>query len=417
MLDIKMLKNDIDFVIKNLKSRNIDENILNNISKLITKRNKHISTLSELQSKRNIISKEISLSKEKSDLLKCANELKNEILLIENNVKDIQSELDLLLPFIPNIPLPNVPIGNNESQNVVISEFPKIGRGLVSAMKPHYEIGVEKGLIDFERAVKISGTRFVIFKNNGAKLVRALSNFMLDTHEKNGYIEMSIPLMVNTNTMYGTGQLPKFKDDLFKIENSDLWMISTAEIPLTNYYNNEIIDLEKPQLFCSSTPCFRSEAGSAGKDTKGIIRSHQFNKVEMVKISNEKDAMQEFEKTVQDAENLLIALEIPYRKILLCTGDMGFSSKITYDLELWLPSEQRYREVSSISYFGDFQSRRAMIRYKDNNNKIKYAHTINGSGLAIDRIIAAILEQYQNQDGTIDVPKVLIPYMNKVIKI
>ena len=222
MLDIKILKNDIDFVIKSLNSRNFDKRILKKISLLISDRNKNMNTLSELQSERNTISKEIGLTKDKEDLLQKANKLKNEILVVENNVKEFQNELDLLLPFVPNIPLSHVPIGNNEEQNVIISEFPKIGRGLVVAMKPHYEIGVEKEIIDFERAVKISGTRFVIFKNNGAKLVRALSNFMLDTHEKNGYTEMSVPLMVNTKTMYGTGQLPKFKEDLFKIEGSDL---------------------------------------------------------------------------------------------------------------------------------------------------------------------------------------------------
>ena len=417
MLDVKLLKNDINAVIESLNSRNFDKDLLKKISILISNRNQNINILSKLQSSRNTISKHISLAENKADLLEKANEIKEEVLLMEDKVRELQYELDLLLPLIPNIPLPNVPIGDCEDDNVVITEFPKIGRGLVKAMKPHYEIGIDKDIIDFERAVKMSGARFVIFKKEGAKLVRALSNFMLDSHIQNGYTELQVPLMVNSNTMYGTGQLPKFKDDLFKVDNSDLWMISTGEIPLTNYYNNEIIDLTKPQLFCTFTPCFRSEAGSSGRDTRGLIRSHQFNKVEIVKFANEQDAMDEFEKTVKDAENLLIALEIPYRKVLLCTGDMGFSSKMTYDLELWLPSEQKYREVSSISYFGDFQSRRAMIRYKDGEDKIQYAHTINGSGLAIDRVIAALLEQYQNEDGTIDIPKVLIPYMNNLVKL
>ncbi|MGL5590600.1 MAG: serine--tRNA ligase [Metamycoplasmataceae bacterium] len=417
MIDVKLLKNNIDIVIDSLKTRNFDSKTLEDISKNISSRNSYIFSLSKLQAERNLISKEIGIAKDKKPLLEKANKLKTKIYELEKIVENLQKELDLILPSIPNIPMESVPIGKNEDDNVVVSEFPKIGRGLVKAMKPHYVIGVEKDIINFERAVKMSGTRFVIFENAGAKLTRALANFMLDTHSKNGYSEMSVPLMVNSNTMYGTGQLPKFKDDLFKIEDTDLWMISTAEIPLTNFYNNEIIDLKKPKLFCALTPCFRSEAGSAGKDTRGIIRSHQFNKVEMVKIVNQEDAIVEFEKMVKDAENLLIALEIPYRKLLLCTGDLGFSSKITYDLELWLPSEQRYREVSSISYFGDFQARRAMIRYKDENSKIKYAHTINGSGLAIDRVIAAILEQYQNPDGTIDIPKILIPYMNGIEKI
>ena len=417
MLDVKLLKNDIDAVIKSLNSRNFDQDLLRKISILISNRNQNINILSKLQSSRNTISKHIGLAENKEDLLEKANEIKDEVLMMEDKVRELQYELDSLLPLVPNIPLPNVPVGDGEEDNIVISEFSKIGRGLVKAMKPHYEIGIEKDIIDFERAVKMSGARFVIFKKEGAKLVRALSNFMLDSHIENGYTEMHVPLMVNSNTMYGTGQLPKFKDDLFKIENSDLWMISTGEIPLTNYYNDEIIDLTKPQLFCTFTPCFRSEAGASGRDTRGLIRSHQFNKVEIVKFTNEQNAMEEFEKTVKDAEKLLIALEIPYRKVLLCTGDMGFSSKMTYDLELWLPSEQKYREVSSISYFGDFQSRRAMIRYKDEQEKIQYAHTINGSGLAIDRVIAALLEQYQNEDGTIDIPKVLIPYMNNLVKL
>ena len=417
MLDLKLLKNDIDAVIESLNSRNVDHKLLMKVSLIISNRNQNINILSQLQSSKNIVSKEIGVAKDKSALLEKANELKEEISLLEKKVKDQQSDLDELLPLIPNIPLDMVPKGEDEEANVIVSEYPKIGRGLVKAMKPHYDIGVEKNIIDFERAVKMSGARFVIFKNSGARLIRALSNFMLDSHSENGYVEMHVPLMVNSNTMYGTGQLPKFKNDLFKIQESDLWMISTGEIPLTNYHNNEIIDLEKPKLFCAFTPCFRSEAGSAGRDTKGLIRSHQFNKVEIVKLTNEEDAMEEFEKTVKDAENLLIALEIPYRKVLLSTGDMGFSSRITYDLELWLPSEQRYREVSSISYFGDFQARRAMMRYKDKDEKIQYAHTINGSGLAIDRVVAALLEQYQNEDGTIDIPKILIPYMNNAVKL
>ncbi|MDK2819681.1 MAG: serine--tRNA ligase [Mycoplasmataceae bacterium] len=417
MLDTKLLKNNINSIIDSLNSRNFDKTVLSKISILVKTRNENIQKLSLLQAEKNIISKKIPLEKDKSTLLKQANEIKEKIFMMEEKILLLKNELDILLPTIPNTPLENVPIGKDETDNVVISEFPEIGRGLVKVMKPHYEIGVDKNIIDFERAVKMSGTRFVIYKNEGSKLVRALTNFMLDTHTKNGYTEMSVPLLVNSNTMYGTGQLPKFEDDLFKVAKTDLWLISTAEIPLTNYHNNEIIDLTKPKLFCSFTPCFRSEAGSAGRDTKGIIRSHQFYKVEMVKISNKEDSINEFNKMVLDAENLLIALEIPYRKILLCTGDLGFSSKITYDLELWLPSEQRYREVSSISYFGDFQSRRSMIRYKDENEKINFAHTINGSGLAIDRVIAAILEQYQNDDGSIDIPKILIPYMMEVKKI
>lgn len=416
MLDIKLLQKNIDYVIKKLESRNFDSELLEQLSININERNKLIFVLNEKQEKRNKISSLLSTNRTEGLVVE-ALLIKNEIKELENKVEVYQKKIDEILPFIPNIPLDIVPIGNDEKDNKEILVRQDLGRGLVKNVKPHYEIAVEKSIIDFERAVKMSGTRFALFKNNGAKLVRALENFMLDFHYKNGYEEILPPVIVSSNTLFGTGQLPKFKDDLFKIENEDLWLIPTAEVPVTNYYNNEIIDLSKPKKMTSYTLCFRSEAGSSGKDTKGLIRSRQFNKVEMVKITSKEQAMEEFESCVQDAQKILELLEIPYRKIILCTGDLGFSSSITYDLELWLPSEQRYREVSSISYFGDFQARRAKIRYKNENKQIEYAHTINGSGLAIDRVLAAILEQYQNLDGTIDIPKVLIPYMNGIEKI
>ena len=417
MLDIKLIQKEIDYVIDKLKSRNVDETLLRNLSSIVKQRNLLLVEQSKLSEQKNIISKELPKSNNKQELLKQANEVKKAIQEIEIKIKNYQDQLDQLLPTIPNLPLDQVPVGQDETNNVVIEKHENLGRGLVKKLKPHYEIAIEKNLIDFPRAAKLSGSRFVFFKNKGALLVRALENFMLDFHIKNGYEEILPPLLVNSNTLFGTGQLPKFSEDLFKINDEDLWLIPTAEVPLTNYYNNEIIDLSTPVKFCAYTPCFRSEAGSSGKDTKGLIRSRQFNKVEMVKITNQNDAMKEFELCVQDAQKILELLEIPYQKILLCSGDLGFSSKITYDLELWLPSEQRFREVSSISYFGDFQARRAMIRYRNENNKTEYAHTINGSGLAIDRIIAAILEIYQNEDGSIDVPKVLIPFFNGITKL
>lgn len=417
MLDIKLIQKNIDFVIEKLKSRQVDEQLLKHLSKIIKERNVLMTEHSKLSEQKNIISKELPKSNKKEELLKQANEVKKAIQEIEIKIKNYQDQLDNLLPTLPNLPLDQVPIGQDETNNVVIEKYENLGRGLVKKLKPHYEIAIEKNLIDFPRAAKLSGSRFVFFKNKGALLVRALENFMLDFHIKNGYEEILPPLLVNSNTLFGTGQLPKFSEDLFKINDEDLWLIPTAEVPLTNYYNNEIIDLSTPVKFCAYTPCFRSEAGSSGKDTKGLIRSRQFNKVEMVKITNQNDALKEFELCVQDAQKILELLEIPYQKVLLCSGDLGFSSKITYDLELWLPSEQRFREVSSISYFGDFQSRRAMIRYRNENNKTEYAHTINGSGLAIDRIIAAILEIYQNEDGSIDIPKVLIPFFNGITKL
>ena len=417
MLDIKLIQKNIDFVIEKLKSRQVDEQLLKHLSKIIKERNVLMTEHSKLSEQKNIISRELPKSNNKEELLKQANEVKKEIQEIEIKIKNFQDQLDNLLPTLPNLPLDQVPVGQDETNNVVIEKYENLGRGLVKKLKPHYEIAIEKNLIDFPRAAKLSGSRFVFFKNKGTLLVRALENFMLDFHIKNGYEEILPPLLVNSNTLFGTGQLPKFSEDLFKIHDEDLWLIPTAEVPLTNYYNNEIIDLSTPVKFCAYTPCFRSEAGSSGKDTKGLIRSRQFNKVEMVKITNQSDALKEFELCVQDAQKILELLEIPYQKVLLCSGDLGFSSKITYDLELWLPSEQRFREVSSISYFGDFQARRAMIRYRNENNKTEYAHTINGSGLAIDRIIAAILEIYQNEDGSIDVPKVLIPFFNGITKL
>lgn len=416
MLDSKLIQKNINYVIEKLKTRNVDEVLLKNLSQNINERNKLIFKLNEKQKEKNSISSLLSSNKN-SELLVKALKVKNEIKEIETQIEKYQKQLDEILPIIPNIPLDIVPIGQNENDNKEIIKKDSLGRGLVKNIKPHYVIAVEKDIVDFERGTKLSGSRFAIFKNEGARLIRALENFMLDIHTKNGYTEFLPPVMVKSNILFGTGQLPKFKEDLFKIENEDLWMIPTAEVPVTNYFNDEIIDLSKPKKMTSYTLCFRSEAGSGGKDTRGLIRSRQFNKVEMVKITSKEDAMKEFESCVRDAENILELLEIPYRKIVLCTGDLGFSSSITYDLELWLPSEQRFREVSSISYFGDFQARRAKIRYKNENNKIEFAHTINGSGLAIDRVFAALIEQYQNEDGSIDIPQVLIPYMNGIEKI
>lgn len=416
MLDVKLIQKDLEYVIKKLKTRNVDKEILNRLSVLIKERNKLLFSQSQLNEQKNIISKQLS-NQSNELLLDNAKKIKEKTKKVDEKLDEIQVELNLLLSTIPNLPHDNVPIGKDENDNKVISIYKNLGRGLVESKKTHYEIGVEKDMIDFVRGAKISGSRFPIFKNDGAKLIRALETFMLDVHTQNGYVEILPPVLVSSKTMFGTGQLPKFKEDLFKIENDDLWLIPTAEVPVTNYFNNEIIDLKNPIKMTSYTLCFRSEVGSGGKDTRGLIRSRQFNKVELVKITNKNDAWKEFELCVKDAEKILELLEIPYQKIILCTGDIGFSSSVTYDLELWLPSEQRFREVSSISYFGDFQARRAKIRYKNNEGKIEFAHTINGSGLAIDRVFAALLEIYQNDDGSIDIPKVLIPYMNGKTKL
>lgn len=421
MLDIKFILNNSEKVKEKLKTRNFDISIIDKVCDLGKIRSQKMTKLQTLEQERNqksaLIGKMVREKQDPTLLKKELETLKNNIETLNIEVENIKKELEEKLLFIPNLPLDNVPIGKSEEDNIVIKTYDKLGRGLVASLKPHYEIGVDLDILDFTRAVKMSGSRFAIFKKDGAKLVRALVNFMIDTHINNGYTEMLPPTMVSTKMMYGTGQLPKFREDQYKIENEDLWMIPTAEVPLTNYYNDEIIDLEKPKMFVGYTKCYRAEAGSGGRDTKGLIRSHEFHKVELVKIVSQEQAMTEFEKTVKDAESILTKLEIPYRSLSLCTGDIGFSSQKTIDLELWLPSEKRFREVSSISIFGDFQARRSMIRYKNNEGKTVYANTINGSGIAIDRVFAAILEQYQNEDGSIDIPQALIPYMNGQTKI
>ncbi|MGL5521675.1 MAG: serine--tRNA ligase [Metamycoplasmataceae bacterium] len=418
MLDIKKIQKEVDVVVEELKKRKISKDILVSLSNRINERNKIIKELSDIQHKRNTITKEISLNKDDKEKQKeffvRASKKKELILKLEKELSKLEEDLQEELYYIPNILNPIVPTGNDENDNVVIFEKNKLGRGLVNNVIPHYEIATKKNILDIPRGVKISGTRFLFYKGIGARLIRALENFMLDENIKAGYEELLPPLIVKSLALKGTGQLPKFKEDVFKIENEDLYLISTSEIPLTNYYNDEILNLEKPVKFTAYSPCFRSEAGSSGKDTKGLIRTHQFNKVEIVKIVNKEQAFEEFEKTILDSERILELLEIPYRKILLCSGDTGFSSSITYDLELWLPSEQRYREVSSISYFSDFQARRAKIRYKDSDGNIQIAHTINGSALAIDRVFASLLELYQNEDGSISIPEKLQPYMNGI---
>ncbi|WP_436358662.1 serine--tRNA ligase [Mycoplasma sp. 480] len=421
MLNIKFILNNKEEVINKLKTRNFDISLVEEIFKLGEKRSEVMSKLQFLESQRNEKSSKIGQmvrNKENTDQIKNeVSELKIQIDSLSEQSNEINSKIENILLNIPNLPLDSVPVGLDENDNVVVEVKDKIGRGLVKPLKPHYEIGLDLDILDFSRAVKMSGSRFAIFKNEGARLVRALVSFMLDEHVKNGYTEMVTPTMVLSKMLYGTGQLPKFAEDLYKIENNDMWMIPTAEVTLTNYHNDEILDLNVAKKYVGYTKCYRSESGSGGRDTKGLIRSHEFHKVELVKIVNDKDKMNEFHQTVKDAANILEKLEIPYRTVALSTGDLGFSSKQTFDLELWLPSEQRFREVSSISFFGDFQARRALIRYKNEDNKTEYANTINGSGIAIDRVFAAILEQYQNEDGTIDIPKVLVPYMNGLTKI
>ena len=421
MLDLKYILNNKNYIIKKLSTRNYDISNIEKIVKLIEKRNQLIFKLEKLLAKKNELSQEIGIQKRNKKnpekLINEVNLLKEEIDKIELKADKSINKVNELVLQIPNIPYDDVPIGHSDLDNVVIKEHPTLGRGLVKNVEPHYDIATKLDIIDFSRAVKLAQTRFVLYKKEGAALIRALENFMLDTHIKNGYEEIMPPHIVNSKMLYGTGQLPKFKEDLFKLEGNDLWLIPTAEVPVTNYHYDEILDLSKPKKYVAYTKCFRSEAGSGGRDTRGIIRQHEFHKVELVKVVKQEDGMTEWEKMVNDAKSILELLEIPYREVMLSTGDIGFSSAKTIDLELWIPSEEKYRETSSISICNDFQARRAKIRYRNDEGKTTYAFTMNGSGLAIDRVMAAILENYQNKDGSISIPKVLIPYMNGLEKI
>ncbi|MDW2834925.1 serine--tRNA ligase [Mesomycoplasma ovipneumoniae] len=413
-MDIRLILNNKSFVEKKLSDRGFDISIIADLYEKAQKRNFLRQEIDELLAQKNKTSKQIGLyvreNKDSEDLKNQVTQLKDKLANLETEWQKLDDWVSQKILEVPNLPDNSVPFGNSELDNQVIYHWGQ-PKKVDPKIKPHYEFGKSKDILDFKRAVKISGNRFVIYKKLAAKLVRALINFMIDTHVNSGYEEIVPNTLVLENSLYGTGQLPKFSEDLYSLKNSDLWLIPTAEVPLTNYYQDEIIDLEKPISLVGYSKCYRSEAGSGGKDTRGLIRLHEFHKVELVKITNEVDGMKEFENVVQDAAKILKLLNIPYRAVLLCTGDLGFSSKKTIDLEAWLPSEQTYREVSSISYCGDFQARRAKIRYRDEKNNI-YAHTINGSGLAIDRIVAILLEQNQNPDGSWTIPEVLKPYFN-----
>ena len=365
--------------------------------------------------------KNISKSKDES-LFEKSKEISNQIENLSKKQKIIKNELDNLLSSIPNLPLDEVPVGKDENGNV---EVTKSGEIKDFKFKPlsHYELGEKLNMLDFDLASKTTGSRFVFVKDKLAALERAISNFMIDTHiQKNGYTEISPPLMATDETMFGTGQLPKFENDQFEIKfddkNDRKFLIPTAEVILTNMVKNQIIDKKKlPMRLVASTPCFRKEAGSYGKDTKGMIRQHQFYKVELVSIVENNQCMQELERMTECATKILDDLKLPYRKIILCTGDMGFGAEKTYDLEVWLPSENKYREISSCSSCGSFQARRMKARYKNKDNNIEFVGTLNGSGLAVGRTLIAILENYQLEDGSIIIPEVLKPYMGNIDKI
>lgn len=369
--------------------------------------------IDDLRNQKNQIAKEMAKNFDK-DLINQGKELNKEIKDNEVLFKDIETELNDFLLYIPNIPYENCPIGKNEDDNVEIKKVGQIPK-FNFEIKDHVDLGFNLNQeINFDQANKIAKNRFVVLKNNIAKLHRALINFMLEEHLKNDYIEYDLPVLANKETLTGTGQLPKFNDDLFKIEGEDLFLIPTGEVPLTNLFKNEIFkDIELPIKVTANTPCFRKEAGAYGKDTKGIIRQHQFNKVELVQIVKEENAEEALLEVLNNAENILTLLEIPYRVVELCTGDLGFAAKRTYDIEAWIPSQNKYREISSCSWFGDFQARRINIKYKEEKQK-KFAHTINGSGLAIGRTIVAIIENNQTEEGFIKIPTVLKKYFNNM---
>ena len=413
MLDINLLRNNLEDVQMNLKKRGFDLDN-KNFEKLDADRKKFQIEAESLQEKSNILAKEIAQENNK--------ELKDQNLQeakkISAEIKKLKSKLDLsveklnnFLLEIPNLLANDVPEGNSEENNSVLYEKGNIPK-FNFKIKNHQELGELFDGINFEESATIAKSRFVVFKKEIAKLHRVLIQYMLDTHINEGYEEIYIPYLVNVDSLKGTGQLPKFEDDLFKISNEEMYLIPTAEVPVSNIYRNKILNSDElPIGYVAHSPCFRSEAGSYGKDTKGIIRQHQFDKVELVKFVHPEDSNEELEKLTADAERILINLNLPYRKVILCSGDTGFASSKTYDLEVWFPSQETYREISSCSNFGDFQSRRMKIRVKQSKNNI-LCHTLNGSGLAVGRTLAAILENYQTESGSIIVPDVLIDYMD-----
>ena len=414
MLDIKRIRTNKEEVIESLNSRFGNYNI-DKVLELDEKRREIIFEVENKKARQNEVSKQVPKLKKDgvdvSDLFKEMKALSDEIKELDVKVKDLDEEIRKELLSIPNTPNKDIPIGKSDEDNVEIRKFLE-PKKFDFEVKAHWDLGVDLDILDFERAVKISGSRFSVFKGLGAKLERALINFMLDLHSGQGYEEVGVPVLINRNSMYGTGQLPKFEDDMFYVPSKDLFLAPTAEVPVTNLLANEILEFEKlPTYYTAFTYCFRQEAGSAGRDTRGLIRNHEFDKVEMVKFVNPENSYDELEKLTNDAEEILKLLEIPYRVVCLCTGDIGFTSAKTYDIEVWMPSYGRYVEISSCSNFEDFQARRANIRYRDTDGKVKFVHTLNGSGLAVGRTFAAVLENYQREDGSIEIPYVLRKYM------
>ncbi|WP_125705438.1 serine--tRNA ligase [Lacticaseibacillus daqingensis] len=417
MLDIKQLRQDPDWAKAKLAARGVKPETIDDALALDEQRRRIIVQTEDLKAKRNAVSGEIAAKKRAKenadDQIAAMRAVGTEISALDQQLAEVEAKVTHILVRLPNFPADDVPMSMDEAD---AREEYKWGtpRTFDFTPKAHFELGEDLGILDFERAAKVSGSRFVYYKGAGARLERAVYNFFLDEHAKEGYTEMITPYLVNNDSMFGTGQFPKFTEDVYSITNDGepLTLIPTAEVPLVNYYRVEIVPSEKlPVSFTALSPAFRSEAGSAGRDTRGLIRMHQFNKVEMVKFCKPEDSWTELKKLVHDAEDLLQKLGLPYHVITLAAGDASFTSAKTNDLEVWLPAQDRYREISSCSNCTDFQARRAQIRYRDDNGKPQFVHTLNGSGLAVGRAVAAILENYQNADGTVTIPEVLVPYM------
>ncbi|WP_128896254.1 serine--tRNA ligase [Longirhabdus pacifica] len=423
MLDIKKLRSDMENIKKMLEHRGGSLAEVTQFTEQDEKRRALLQETEQLKNKRNIVSQQVAQKKKKKEdaeaLIVEMREVSSQIKQLDEQIRTVEENLQQVMLSIPNITHDSVPIGTSEEDNVLHRTWGDTTTFSFEP-KPHWELGTNLGILDFEAAAKVTGSRFVFYRGLGARLERALIQFMMDVHsEQHGYEEILPPLMVHRNSMVGTGQLPKFEEDAFKIQDTEYFMVPTAEVPVTNYYRDEILSMENlPQKFVAYSACFRSEAGSAGRDTRGIIRQHQFNKVELVHYALPEASYETLEQLLSHCEKILQLLKLPYRVMNLCTGDTGFSAAKTYDIEVWMPNSAVYREISSCSNFESFQARRANIRFRrDNQSKPEFLHTLNGSGLAIGRTVAAIMENYQQEDGSIVIPDVLQPYMQNVKKI
>ncbi len=424
MIDLRLIRDSPELVREAIRKKGIgEEHDVDEVLRLDAKRRELLQEVQELRARRNRLSQEIGRLKESggspNELVVEMREVSSRIKELDGQLRPVEERLQTLLLYIPNIPHPDAPVGPDETHNVEVDRWGE-PRNFEFPPKPHWELGTSLRILDFERAAKVTGTRFTVFWNAGARLVRALISFMIDLHvREHGYAEVLPPFLVNEQAMVGTAQLPRFREDSFKVEGYDFYLVPTAEVPVTNLHRGEILEADQlPLYYVAYTACFRSEAGSYGRDTRGLIRQHQFDKVELVKVVTPETSYQELEKLVREAGEVLRRLGLPYRVVEMCTGDLGFAQTRKYDLEVWMPSYQRYVEISSCSNFEDFQARRANIRFRrSRKSRPEYVHTLNGSGVAIGRTIAALLENYQCSDGSVVIPEALRPYMQGMDRI